>query len=148
MVDLLFRTGNMLAMLGWIALVVAPLTSRYRALLQGFAGLAIPLTLAIAYVGLVGTGWGAAHGGYGSVAAVRALFDSPDMLVAGWLHYLAFDLFVGTWIAREGARAGLPHLVLIPCFALTFLFGPAGFLAFVLLRAGFGRPAQTLVGQG
>ena len=141
MLDLLFRGGNMLAILGWLALAAAPLLPRHKARLRAAAGLAVPLLFAAAYVGLVCTSWGSAQGGYGSIAAVRALFDSPGMLVAGWLHYLAFDLFVGGWIAREGEHAGLPHLLLIPCFALTFLFGPAGLLAFTLLRAGLGRRA-------
>ncbi|WP_343715573.1 ABA4-like family protein [Inquilinus sp.] len=141
MLDLLFRGGNMLAILGWLALAAAPLLPRHKARLRTAAGLAVPLLFAAAYLGLVGTSWGSAQGGYGSIAAVRALFDSPGMLVAGWLHYLAFDLFVGAWIAREGERAGLPHLLLIPCFALTFLFGPIGLLAFALLRAGLGRRA-------
>lgn len=147
MLDLLFRGGNMLAILGWLALAAAPLLPRHKARLRTAAGLAVPLLFAAAYVGLVGTSWGSAQGGYESIAAVRALFDSPGMLVAGWLHYLAFDLFVGTWIAREGERAGLPHLLLIPCFVLTFLFGPAGLLAFALLRAGFGRRAPGLVAE-
>ncbi len=145
MLDLLFRGGNMLAILGWLALAAAPLLPRHKDRLRTAAGLAVPLLFAAAYVGLVGVSWGSAQGGYGSIAAVRALFDSPGMLVAGWLHYLAFDLFVGTWIAREGERAELPHLLLIPCFALTFLFGPAGLLAFVLLRAAFGRRAPSRV---
>jgi hypothetical protein len=141
MLDLLFRGGNMLAILGWLALATAPLLPRHKARLRTAAGLVVPLLFAAAYLGLVGVSWGSAQGGYGSIAAVRALFDSPGMLVAGWLHYLAFDLFVGGWIAREGERAGLPHLLLLPCFVLTFLFGPAGLLAFALLRAGLGRRA-------
>jgi hypothetical protein len=137
----------MLAILGWLALATAPLLPRHKARLRAAAGLAVPLLFAAAYLGLVGISWGSAQGGYESIEAVRALFDSPGMLVAGWLHYLAFDLFVGGWIAREGERAGLPHLLLLPCFALTFLFGPIGLLAFVLLRAGFDRRAPGLVAE-
>ena len=47
--------------------------------------------------------WG--PGGFGSLAEVRQLFERPGLLAAGWLHYLAFDLFVGTWIARDAAQA-------------------------------------------
>jgi hypothetical protein len=147
MLDLLFQGGNMLAALAWLALAAAPLLPRHKDRLRSAAGLAVPLLFAAAYVGLVGTSWWSAQGGYGSMAAVRALFDSPGMLVAGWLHYLAFDLFVGTWIAREGERAGVPHLLLIPCFVLTFQFGPIGLLAFVLLRAGFRRRAPSLAAE-
>ena len=102
--DLAFRSGNLLALLGWLAL-------GYVALLLGH--------------------WG--PGGFGSLAEVRQLFERPGLLAAGWLHYLAFDLFVGTWIARDAAQRGLPHLAVLPCLALTFLFGPAGLLAYALL---------------
>src|SRR3546814_9733804 len=70
------------------------------------------------------------------------------MLTAGWYHYLAFDLFVGTWIAREGMRLNMPRLLLVPCFALTFWFGPAGLLVFFGLRAApWGLRAARLLLQ-
>jgi hypothetical protein len=72
---------------------------------------------------------------------VRALFAVDHALTAGWIHYLAFDLFVGTWIARRAGELGLPHLAVVPLLALTFLFGPAGLLAFFVLRAVM-RPAS------
>jgi hypothetical protein len=74
---------------------------------------------------------------YGPIAPA----DVPGLLAAGWVHYLAFDLFVGAWIAERGAALGLPHWQLVPVLLLTFMFGPAGLLAFILLRA-LRRPAS------
>ena len=82
--------------------------------------------------------------------ALPAWLALAAALTAGWIHYLAFDLFVGTWIAQRAARLGLPHLATIPLLALTFLFGPAGLLAFFALRAvprpgslrGSGEPSR------
>jgi len=135
----LFRAGNALAMLGWAALIAAPLIPRYRGILQHAAGMLLPTLLGLAYLVLVGIHWWDAEGGFSSIEQVRGLFDSSGMLVAGWFHYLAFDLFVGGWIAREGARAGVPHLALIPSFGLTFLFGPVGLLLFLLTRSLLAR---------
>jgi hypothetical protein len=77
---------------------------------------------------------------------VQRLLAQPALLAAGWLHYLAFDLVVGSWIAERAAGLGLPHLLVLPLLALTFLFGPAGLLAFAALRMVWpqGR-AQALV---
>lgn len=139
---LAFSLGGMAAMLGWLGLIVAlfaPPLRRY-----GFAAAAalIPALLAIAYIALLANGWGAAEGGgFGSIGEVRALFADDSALAAGWLHYLAFDLFVGAWIAREGLEKRVPRLLLVPCFALTFLFGPAGLLLFLILRVAFARKA-------
>jgi len=65
---------------------------------------------------------------------VSALFAVPEVLLAGWIHYLAFDLFVGGWIARNGSAAGISPLLLTPILLATFLAGPVGYLAYVLLR--------------
>ena len=63
-----------------------------------------------------------------------ASFETPGLLLAGWLHYLAFDLFVGAWEVRTARAEGIPHLLVVPALILTFLFGPAGLLLFLVLR--------------
>jgi len=132
--DALFGAASGLAMLGWIALAVSPARARWAGAARRFAGRVVPLLLAVAYVVLFARN-GMADGGYGSLAEVRRLFAVPELLTAGWLHYLAFDLFVGAWIAERSAELGLPHLALLPLLVLTFLFGPAGLLAFLLVAA-------------
>ena len=132
MFDTLFGLGNMTALAGWSLLALLP---RWRGLAQAVAGLAIPALLALAYTVLVGVWWSRAEGGFGSIEQVRALFGSTPVLVAGWFHYLAFDLFVGAWISREAQREGIAHLLVVPLLVLTFLFGPIGYLGFVALRA-------------
>jgi len=130
--DLLFQYSGPLVLTGWLALVLSPLVPRAAGVL---AGLMIPALLAVVYAGLILVNWAAAPGGFGSLAEVMALFTSPHLALAGWVHYLAFDLFVGAWITRTARAERIPHLIILPCLALTFLFGPAGFLAFTALRA-------------
>lgn len=69
-------------------------------------------------------------GGFGTLAAVQALFASPAVALAGWVHYLAFDLFVGLWIAARADAAGVSRWLQAPVLATTFLFGPIGLLLF------------------
>jgi hypothetical protein len=76
------------------------------------------------------TTFGRTPGGFSTLAAVALLFTSPWVLLAGWIHYLAFDLLIGTWEARDARERGVRHLLLIPCLVLTFLFGPAGWLLY------------------
>lgn len=131
--DTLFGVASSLAMLGWTALALSPARARWSGMARLFAGRVLPLLFAVMYVVLFVRN-GMADGGYGSLAEVQRLFAVPELLAAGWLHYLAFDLFVGAWIAKRGAELGLPHLALLPLLVLTFLFGPAGLLGFVALR--------------
>lgn len=129
--DQLFQLANPLALLGWLALLASPLAPRIA---QAVAAAAVPLILSLAYAGLVLAFWWEAPGGFGSLPEVQALFTHPHIALAGWLHYLAFDLFLGAWEVRTARADGIPHWAVIPCLILTFLFGPAGLLAFAILR--------------
>ena len=135
----LFQITGPLAMLGWLALALSPLAPR---LAQGVAALVIPALLSVAYTALILVHWADAPGGFDSLANVMALFTDPPVALAGWVHYLAFDLFVGAWITRTARAEAIPHLLILPCLVLTFLFGPAGLLAFFILRAGFTARAR------
>ncbi|NUB43738.1 DUF4281 domain-containing protein [Fertoebacter nigrum] len=128
----LFGYSGPLVMLGWAALLATPLAPRVA---DAVASLLIPLLLSLAYTALVMAHWAGAEGGFDSLANVMLLFDNPAIALAGWLHYLAFDLFVGAWIARTARAEGIAHLFILPCLVLAFLFGPAGYLAFTGLRA-------------
>ena len=132
--DSLFQIANPIAMLGWIALILAPFAPR---LIDLIAAVVIPLLMAVAYSALILAYWSGATGGYGSLPDVMALFTNPHVALAGWVHYLAFDLFVGAWATRTARAAGINHLLVLPHLVLIFLFGPAGFLTFHAMRAAF-----------
>jgi hypothetical protein len=131
--ELIFSLANALAFISWLALALTPLRAAWAPRVRLATGRVVPTLLAVAYVVLIVRHWG--PGGYSSLAEVSKLFDVPGLVLAGWLHYLAFDLFVGTWIAQRAADDGLPRWLLLPLLALTFLFGPAGLLAHEIVRA-------------
>lgn len=138
--DSLFPIANQLALIGWFALAFAPLSSRWS---DFIAGLAIPLLLSVGYTALILVHWSSAPGGFGALPDVMALFTAPGVALAGWIHYLAFDLFVGAWITRTARAEGIPHLFALICLVPTFLFGPAGFAIFTALRAIFAARASA-----
>jgi hypothetical protein len=76
-----------------------------------------------------------------SLDGVGMFFADPALRLLGWVHYLAFDLWVGTWEAEEANRIGLPHGILLLSLVLTFLLGPVGLLTFIVFRA-LRRPSQ------
>lgn len=139
----LFGLANLFALTGWLALGVAALSGRVRPYGLVWAGWTAPALLALLYAGAIAAGFGSAPAGAGfsSLSGVRALFTSDWALLAGWVHYLAFDMLVGAHVVREGRAAGVPGLLLLPCLGLTFLFGPVGFLLFLLVRAPHRRRA-------
>jgi hypothetical protein len=126
----LFPMLNVAAMVGWLLLAVSPRWPR----LIDVAGRAFPLAFACVYIVAIAANWRGSEGGFSSLADVATLFANPWLLLAGWIHYLAFDLFVGAWEARDARERRIPHLLVLPCLALTFMFGPAGLLLYLALR--------------
>ncbi len=128
--ETLFSMASALAAISWLVLAVTPLSWLWPARVASTAALGISML----YVALIVSFWSEGEGGFDSLASVASLFETRGLLLAGWVHYLAFDLFVGIWERGESLRIGLSRWLLIPCLFLTFMFGPAGWLAFVAAR--------------
>lgn len=131
--DTMFLLANAVALAGWIALAFAPLRRAALIIFARIAGTA----LCVGYVtvfALTATSAPDLALDY-SLPGIADFFAVPGYLLVGWIHYLAFDLWVGSWEAEEAARAGVPHALLLPCLALTYLLGPIGLLAFLIVRA-------------
>ena len=119
---------------GWLALATAPLW-RTRAIFTArvIAALLAGLYVTLLITGLAGEGV-PTGAGFTSLAGVRLLMSSEAALLAGWVHYLVFDLWVGSYEAEDAGRIGLPHALLLPCLVLTFFAGPTGLLLYLLLK--------------
>jgi hypothetical protein len=126
----LFSAASMTAVVGWLLLVILPKSPIARIA----AGIVIPLILSAGYLALIAMHFDGADGGFGSLADVATLFQKPELLLAGWIHYLAFDLFIGAWEVRDAQRNQIPHLVVIPCLVMTFMLGPIGLLFYFAIR--------------
>ncbi len=124
----LFQIANSTAMISWIALIVQPRR------VVSWLRYAVPGALGVLYVWAIATSLPGSEGGFGSLAEVKQLFTNDRALLAGWVHYLAFDLFVGCWEVSDAHERGIGHLWVVPCLLLTFMLGPAGLLAYLLLR--------------
>lgn len=136
----LFGHAGTAAMAGWAVLLLAP--RRWEAL-NAVPAVLIPAALSALYAVLILRHFADAPGGYGSLADVAALLSAEWMLLAGWVHYLAFDLAVGAATARRMDGAGLSRIVQAPILLAIFLFGPLGFLL-ALLAISAMRPRPRL----
>lgn len=118
-------------MLGWVILIFLPRRWKW---INRIPSVLIPLVLSFLYSFLIARYFFSADGGFDSLANVQQLFSYPAVALAGWTHYLAFDLFVGGVIARQADEIGLSRLLQAPILLLTFMFGPFGYLLFVLIK--------------
>jgi hypothetical protein len=135
---LLFNLVNLLALLAWSVLILLP---RWPALLSGVMYLGIGLLCLIYAAGLIGLVSGLLpQGGPGggadftTIEGVRAIFGNDAGVAIGWTHYLAFDLFVGLWIARDGDAKAISRLIQAPILLATFMAGPLGLLVWLIIR--------------
>jgi hypothetical protein len=126
--DVTFQAGSALALSGWLLLVSG---DRWPKAQRVWAATLVPLLLAAAYAAIFPALYVGAPGGYGSIDELLALLNADRRIaLAAWLHYLAFDLLVGSMIVREARTLSIAALWRVPALALTFLFGPAGWLWF------------------
>ena len=138
--DMIFGFANAWALLGWVILALAP----KREIVVPIVFFAGSVLLACLYASLIiplmagvisdGGPTGRPAADLTSLAGVMALFDSPGGATIGWIHYLAFDLFVGTWISRNADRHRVSRWFQIPILFFTLMAGPIGLLLYLLLR--------------
>ena len=128
MLETMFLTAQAVQLIGWAALFAYPLVGRQRAVL--FAR-AVTAVLAVLYLG-----WFLPYAaaiprdmGY-SLAAIARSFETRELLLAGWIHYLVLDLFLGTWEAEHAERAGVSYAPLASSLFLTMMVGPLGLLVY------------------
>lgn len=143
--DTVFGIASLVSMASFAILVLLPRKPVLLALVL-YAGIGL---LCLTYsVTLVGVLSGLLHGGPGgegasasfdSIAGVRAIFATDGGVTIGWVHYLAFDLFVGLWIARDADDKGFNRFVQGPILLATFLAGPLGLFVWLVLREGRAR---------
>lgn len=129
--EALFSLFSTLAMIGWVILIALP---RRWSWLNGVPALWIPLALSTGYSLLIGLYFFQAEGGFDTLQNVQRLFTNPMAALAGWVHYLAFDLLIGCWIARKADKLHISRLIQAPILLATFMFGPLGYLLFKLLQ--------------
>ena len=133
---IVFRLCSSVAILGWLLLIFSGFlgAGRLKHVVSFLSKFILPGLLSVAYLIIILMHWAEHPGGFGSAVDVQKLFGDLWLVVAGWAHYLAFDLFLGAWEVRDAQRSNVPHLWAVPCLILTFLFGPIGFLLYLLLK--------------
>jgi hypothetical protein len=135
--SLIFKVASRFTLVGWILLAVFP---GWEYSLPVTMGIVI-LLLCTLYTYLIFLGkhldelGQKAKGNFWSLKGVMNLFKSPRVVLAGWVHYLAFDLAVGVFIVADAARYDIHQLLLLPVLVLTLMLGPAGLLAYFILRS-------------
>ena len=126
----LFQIANPLALVGWIWLVVWLFLPKRIQTRSRYIGLLLPIILSLLYAASALVHIPSATGGFDTLAGVQSLFGHAGATLAGWVHYLAFDLLVGWVITQHLVTSKMNRLLAVPCLLLTFMLGPVGVLLY------------------
>lgn len=133
----IYLLANYWAFAGWALLAFAPRSPRILSFIMYAGVLLLSLLYLILIVGFTTGGidpGGQVGGNFSSIEGVMKLFDTPGGATLGWVHYLAFDLFTGMWIARDADAKGFTRIVQIPFLFLTLMVGPVGLFLWLIVR--------------
>lgn len=128
-----FSLAGTAVMVGWVLLILGP---RRFVWLNTIPLWIIPAFVSALYTALILRWFSSAEGGFDSLSSVALLFENEWALLAGWIHFLAFDLFVGAVMAARMDQVGVGRLVQAPILITTFMLGPFGFLVAALTELG------------
>ena len=127
-----FSISNTMALPMWLLMIILPKWKVTRFLIDYKI---IPLLLAVVYaIYIVMAMLDGPAMDFGSLESVMTLFTSEEAVLAGWVHYLVFDLLVGMWMLDQNKGLQLHPIIMAPCLILTFMLGPVGFLLFMGIR--------------
>lgn len=144
-IDQAFTILNSSVLLPWLLMALAPKWKFTQQMIQ----LKWPVLLyAIVYAGLLGMivmTTSNSSMDFMSLQAIKAAFGQDQVMLLGWVHYLAFDLFVGMWELKDGQTRGVPHYLMVPCLIFTLMYGPVGLLLYSIIRYFYPQKEVTPV---
>ncbi len=132
----IFSVANTVALCSWILLAIFPFSKLLKRLLVGI----VVVALALVYAFLVAQGFnGDSFESFNTLSGIASLFTNKTALLAGWIHYLAFDLMVGLYITTNAEKYVVNRFLIIPCLLFTFMLGPVGLLLYIIIRTAYSK---------
>ena len=127
----IFSFGNSFVLLGWILLIFLPTWKHTQTIILN--GIIVLFALIYTYLLLKDIG-SFSLDSFSTLANVKALFQNDNAVAMGWIHYLAFDLFVGAYIVKKSQQLQISRWLYTLPLPFTFMFGPVGYLLFFLIK--------------
>jgi hypothetical protein len=132
-VSLLFRLSNLLVLPFWALMIMLP---RWcwtgRIMRSPFVSAAPAILYATLVLPRLGAIWPAIA--RPTLPGIVTLLGSPEGSTIAWVHFLAFDLFIGRWIYLDSQQRRLSALLTVPVLFFTLMLGPLGFLTYLVIR--------------
>jgi hypothetical protein len=139
MTETLFQLANLWIMPFWLLMIVLPHWSWTKRIMTTYWAI-IPLAVAYALLVLPQVAGLLPALANPTLDSLAALLGNPQAAAVGWIHFLAFDLFVGRWIYLDSRERAISAWFVAPCLFFTLMLGPVGFLLYQLMRRIISAP--------
>ncbi len=134
--EAIFELANLIALISWVILLLLPFQKIATNFVFGIVITILAITYAFIVMKSIGPG---DFESFNTLEGVMGLFTAKEAVLAGWLHYLAFDLMVGLYIVNNAFKHDIKHWLLIPSLLFTFMLGPVGLLIYKLTKGIINR---------
>ena len=140
--EVIYLWANLIVLPLWLLLIFLPSSNLSKVLINSIT---IPLLFSIAYIYaayqifLLEIPIYNAFNLYQGLDELYALFADEGFLLIFWLHFLAINLFLGSWIARDGVRNNIGKKIIFLPLIITYFTGPLGLLLYWIIRMLFAR---------
>jgi hypothetical protein len=136
--ETLFQISGLFVLPFWFLMIVAPNWKLTLRLLKSPLVIIAPV---IAYVILVLPQIGALLPKVmgPKLPEIASLLGTPEGATIAWMHFLAFDLFVGRWAYLDSRERGISAWLMAPILFFILMLGPFGFLLYMIARLAHGK---------
>ncbi|MBU1820248.1 MAG: DUF4281 domain-containing protein [Bacteroidetes bacterium] len=131
--DQVFQIANTIVLPQWLLMGFAPRWFVTQFLVKSFA---VPVLLAVLYAYYLFAGGPVDFAAFSTLEGIKGLFQTggDGVMLAGWIHYLAFDLIAGSVVMRDAQEREIPHWWVIAPIFFCFMLGPVGLLLYWIVR--------------
>ena len=76
---------------------------------------------------------------YKGIENLTSLFSDKNYIIIFWIHFLAINLFCGSWIVRDYIKINMPKFLAFIPIVLTYFLGPIGLFVYWFIRIFFSK---------
>lgn len=138
----IFSLSSLLVMPFWFLMAFVP-TWKWSKRIIGSAWIAAPAAILYVFLVLPGIQDILPQVMNPELTGIAATLGTPEGATIAWVHFLAFDLFVGRWVYLDSRKRNINPFIMFPFIFFTLMLGPLGFLAYLVLRFFFRENVTT-----
>jgi len=126
----------------WLMLIIIPNSNFTQFFVNSIV---LPLLLSTAYIYvikqsvLLGDSFLEIFTLYFSLDNLYILFSTESFLLIFWIHFLAINIFLGSWISRDGVKYNIPRWLVFFPLIIVYLTGPLGLVLHWLIRIFYAK---------